>query len=72
MVGKPRKTGVYDNANADERKGIPWWAWLLVALVILGLAWWFFAGSSQEAQAPTGQATEQPATGTAPPPATRP
>ncbi|HEV7369912.1 hypothetical protein [Arenibaculum sp.] len=82
MAEQPEKSGLYTNvdrkttttgpantSHAPARKrGVPWWAWLIAALVILALLWWLFSGNDQEAVVvePTGT-TVEPVTPVPPP-----
>jgi uncharacterized lipoprotein YbaY len=43
----------------EERRGFPWWLWLLLGLLLLGLLWWLLSG--RQATAPAVPATVAPA-----------
>ncbi len=72
MADNPRKTGVYDAGATAAKRGVPWWAWVLAALVALGLLWWLLSSPGEDAApaAPPPAATTAPGT-TAPPAAAR-
>ena len=34
-----------------KTSGVPWWLWLIAALLLLGLVWWLLAGRNDDARA---------------------
>ena len=68
----PRRTGAEGGAQVyhEKSKGLPWWAWLLLALVLLGLLLALLnRHGSQQAAAPVATPAAAPVPAAAPAPA---
>lgn len=51
-----------------KKSAVPWWLWLVAAILLLGLVWWLLADRGDDAEFRTAAGAESPAAAVAPDP----
>ena len=50
------------DSNADSSRGLNFWQWLGLIVIVIGLIFYFWPGSGEEEPAPTPDSAAPPAT----------